>query len=134
MLFPDMELFWKRLVYLVTFSINKTLSGNHQGLKYFHRLLWKNNSLLNESSQCLFKRWLICSNIHVELQPTFFDLDISPTFSDKAFKVISIKKKKKSKIWRKTFVKKPVILMEIQAMNKGYEKKISSLPKTGKST
>lgn len=27
-----------------------------------------------------------------EWQPTFFDLDTSPTFSDKAFKVISIKK------------------------------------------
>lgn len=36
-----MELFWKRLFYLVNFSINKALSGNHQGLEIFSQVAVK---------------------------------------------------------------------------------------------
>lgn len=41
MQFPDMELFWKRLVYLISFSIKKALSGNHQGLEIFSQVAVK---------------------------------------------------------------------------------------------
>lgn len=61
-----------------------------------------------------------------EWQSIFFDLEVSHTFLDKAFKVVSIKKKNHQQPEnfkaKKVFIKKPVILVIIHSMNKDIRK------------